>query len=276
MGQNSCSTDQVTIDTAREQLTILLTELKKAMQIAGVVEINGPTNTSNEPLAMWDEILNEPLPAGAGSGAGSGSGSGSGSHPEIEDHPVSYNSPTTKSPIQIEDLLIPLPSNGNVASTYAQYELSHRISNADLHLNRIRDLIAEKSFQYSHIIRVSPRKGVNTHSRIAVKKLNLQISIQCRLYTQCRSRMITLGADSPTLNRFRILNTDDIKASTAIINPNEPGSTRLKLSWIWETAGGHRWGLAAGSDTSDTGSNINVLECKFSYCCIFTALTKTL
>lgn len=144
-------------------------------------------------------------------------------------------------------------------------ELSHRISHANLHLNRIRDLIAEKSFQYSHVIRVSPRKGVNTHSRVAVKKLNLQISIQCRLYTQCRSRMVTLGADSATLNQFRTLTTEDIKASTAIVNPNEPGSTSLKLSWIWQTAGGHRWGLAAGTntgDTDDTGSHVNVFECK--------------
>lgn len=268
MGQNPGSTGQVTIDTAREQLTILLTELKKAMQIAEVVEINGPINPSNEPITMWDEILNEPVPTGAGSG--------SGSNPEIDDHPVSYNSPPTNNPTQIEDLLIPLPSNGNVASTYAQCELSHRILHANLFLNRIRNLIAEKSFQYSHIIRVSPRKGVNTQSRVAVKRLNLQISIQCRLYSQCRSRMITLGADSATLNRFRILTTDDIKASTAIVNPNEPGSTRLKLSWIWQSAGGHRWGLAPGNDTSNTGSNINVMECKLSYCCVFTALTGTL
>lgn len=260
-GQNPCSTDQVTIDTAREQLSILLNELKKVMHIAGVVEENGQTNPSNEPLEMWDEILNEPIP------------SGSGSKPVVVNNPGSNNAPPPKSLIQIEDQLIPLPSNGNVASTYGQLELTHRILRADLHLNRIRDLIAEKSFQYSHVIRVSPRKGVNTHSRIAVKKLNLQISVQCRLYTQCRLRMVSLGADSATLNRFRTLTTGDINASTAIVNPNEPGSTRLKLSWIWQTAGGHRLGLAAGSDTSVTGSDYNVMECKFFYYLFFAALT---
>jgi hypothetical protein len=271
-GQNPCSTDQVTIDTAREQLSILLSELKKVMHIAGVVEGNGQTNPSNEPLAMWDEILNEPIPSGSGSKPADVP-SGSGSKPVVVNNPGSNNAPPPKSLIQIEDQLIPLPSNGNVASTYGQLELTHRISRADLHLNRIRDLIAEKSFQYSHVIRVSPRKGVNTHSRVAVKKLNLQISIQCRLYTQCRSRMVSLGADSATLNRFRTLTTEDIKASTAIVNPNEPGSTRLKLSWIWQTAGGHRLGLAAGSDTSVTGSDYNVMECKFFYYLFFAALT---
>ncbi|KAF8797508.1 hypothetical protein BYT27DRAFT_7125484, partial [Phlegmacium glaucopus] len=146
----------------------------------------------------------------------------------------------------VEDQAIPLPSNGNVGPVYRELELSHCISHADHHLNRIRDLIAEKSFQFSHVIRVSPRKGVNTHSRAAVKKLNLKISVHCRLYTQCRARLIKLGADAVTVSRFNILTADDVKASTAIVNPNEPGSTRLTLSWIWQTAGGHRWGLASG------------------------------
>ncbi|KAF8801024.1 hypothetical protein BYT27DRAFT_7116196, partial [Phlegmacium glaucopus] len=43
------------------------------------------------------------------------------------------------------------------------------------------------------------------------------------------------------------LQPEDIRASTAIVNPNEPGSTQLKLSWIWQTAGGHRLGLAASA-----------------------------
>lgn len=111
-----------------------------------------------------------------------------------------------------------------------------------------------------------PRKGVNTHSRAAVKKLNLQILIHCWLYTQCWSRLETLGADPATLQQFHKLTTDDVKASTAIVNPNELGSTQLKLSWIWQTAGGHRWGLASGTNTSAPAGDINVLECKFIIC----------
>ena len=40
---------------------------------------------------------------------------------------------------------------------------------------------------------------------------------------------------------FKVLTVNDIKASTAIVNPNEPGSTQLKLSWIWQSASGHRY-----------------------------------
>lgn len=247
LGRNPTTGARQSIETSREQLTVLLHELKNAMNDAGVVEINGSTSQVHEPLAMWDDIMNEPVPAG----------------PNPEDQGPA---PAQIGPIQIEDQIISLPSNGNVGPAYAQLELSHRISHADHHLNRIRDLIAEKSFQFSHVIRVSPRKGVNTRSRAEVKKLNLQISVHCRLYTQCRVRLIRLGADPVTVNRFQILTPEDVKASTAVVNPNEPGSTRLKLSWIWQTAGGHRWGLATGIDDAGEGSHanadVNVFECK--------------
>jgi hypothetical protein len=260
LGRNPCSTDRQTVETAREKLTVLLQELKNAMHLAGVVEINGPALAVHETLAMWDEIVNESVPAGPNT------------LPEVTEGPApSNNSLPSMSPTLVEDQLIALPSNGNATQNYAQLELSHRISHANHHLNRIRDLIAEKSFQYSHVIRVSPRKGVNTHSRAAVKKLNLEISVHCRLYTQCRSRLNTLGADPATLFRFRKLTAEDVKASTAIVNPNEPGSTQLKLSWIWQTAGGHRWGLAAG--TGVPGPDVNVSECKFLYCLHFSGLT---
>ena len=51
---------------------------------------------------------------------------------------------TSTGPIQIEHQIIPLPSNDNVGREYAELEISHWISHADHHLNRIRDLIAEK------------------------------------------------------------------------------------------------------------------------------------
>jgi hypothetical protein len=251
LGRNPSVAARQSIETAREQLSVLLQELKNAINVAGVVELNGTTSPVHEPLAMWDDILYEAAPA----------------DPNPMPVVVESSARPSTGPIQLEDQLIRLPSNGNIEAAHAQLEITHRISHADHHLNRIRDLIAEKSFQYSHVIRVSPRKGVNTRSRAEVKKLNLQISVHCRLYTQCRAKLIKLGADTATINRFRILTIDDVKASTAVVNPNEPGSTRLKLSWIWQSAGGHRWGWTSVSDdagtTASADAEVNVFECKF-------------
>lgn len=246
IGRNPGTGPRQAIETAREQLTVLLQELKNSMNRTGIIEMNSTIKHVQEPLAMWDEIVNEPVPGGPNTSQ------------DVNDEQ------TTKG--LIENYVIPLPSNGNVGSAYAKLELSQRILRADLHLNRIRDLIAEKSFQFSHVIRVSPRKNINTRSRAEVKKINLQISVHCRLYTQCRARVIQLGADQQTLNRLQILTVDDVKASTAIVNPNEPGSTRIKLSWIWQAAGGHRWGLASGSnnpgDEAGRDDDVNALECR--------------
>jgi hypothetical protein len=229
-------------------LTTLVQDLKKAMFVAGVVEIHTSTKPVDEPLLIWDEVVNEPVhePVPVGT----------------EPMDIEIDEPVVTGPEPIEKQILSLPSNGNVGPEYAQLEINQRISHADLHLGRIRDLIAEKSFQFSHVIRVAPRKDVNTRSRAEVKKLNLEISIHCRLYTQCRARLIILGAPPEITNRFQVLTARDVIASTAIVKPNEPGSTKLMLSWIWQSSGGHRWGLTAGNDAEGTPNNI---ECKSSF-----------
>ncbi|KAF8815455.1 hypothetical protein BYT27DRAFT_7079950 [Phlegmacium glaucopus] len=187
---------------------------------------------------------------------------------------MDWNTSASIGPLPIEEQLLCLPSNGNVSAVHCELELSHRISLADHYLNGLWNLIAEKSFQFSHVICVSPRKGVTTRSRASVKKLNLDIAVHCHMYARCRPRLIALGADAATQSRLRVLTIGDVQASTAVINPNEPGSTKLKLSWIWQTAGGHRLGLTgdngagAGADTDarDPNADASLIECKsFSY-----------
>jgi hypothetical protein len=142
-------------------------------------------------------------------------------------------------PFPIEDQLIALPSNGNTSNVYRDLELTHRIRLAEDQLNHIRNLIAEKSFQFSHVIRVSPRKGVTTRSRAAVKKLNNQIAEHGRLYGKCRASIQILKAEDHILARLKVLTPIDVTASTAMLNPNAPGSTRIKLSWIWQSTSRH-------------------------------------
>ena len=118
---------------------------------------------------------------------------------------------------------------------YRAVELKLRILQADKTLQALRDTIADKSFQYSHVIRVAPRKAVRTRARAAITKLNFLIAYYSRVYGQCQAAMARLGADDPTLEKYQILLKDDVKSSTALLNPNEPGSTRVQLSWIWQT-----------------------------------------
>jgi hypothetical protein len=179
--------------------------------------------------------------------------------------PASQTGPSTRfGPVPIENQFLALPSNGNISNIHRDLETSHRVTIAKEQLTNIRNLIAEKSFQFSHVIRVSPRKSVTTRSRAAVRKLNNEIAECCRRYTRCRDCLIILGAESAILSRFKVLNPSDVSASTALLKPNEPGSTSIKLSWIWQSSSRH---LQASNvdfdmDTDDSADDqSNVLEC---------------
>lgn len=251
------------IGRARDALAPLLLQLKTAQHLAGVSvsETTCSPPVEHGGLEMWDDLINEVVQANADVGHAD---VGHVAMPRPRDPP---SGDAIDTPGRIEEQLIPLPSNGTVDHAHTKLELSHWIARAEHHLTRIRDLIADKSFQYSHVIRVAPRKGVTTRSRSSVKKLNMEIAGQSRMYSQCRARLATLGADAATLARLQPLAPEHVKASTAIIDPNNPGSTQLKLSWIWQTAGGHRFGLTMGSSTDTSGRIIrndpdSMIECE--------------
>ena len=119
-----------------------------------------------------------------------------------------------------------------------QAELALRIKQATRYLADLRDAIAQKSFQYSHIMRSAPSKGVRTRARSTIEKISIRIGQYSRVYSRARAAMVRLGADERTLSTYKLLTRDDVKASTAILKPNIPGSSTLRLSWIWETGSG--------------------------------------
>jgi hypothetical protein len=183
--------------------------------------------------------------------------------PDRSSCPVERRIPDSAAGMNIEVVLpehrtISIPSrwaSGN--DTYHRVELNLRIHQAARILSALRDLIAEKSFQFSHVIRVAPRKGVRTRSRSVVAKINFRMSYHCRVYNQCRRVMVRLGADHMILDKFRVLQKEDLRSSSAVLDPNEPGSTRHRLSWIWQT------GQYVDPQSSLDGENSERLrECK--------------
>jgi hypothetical protein len=137
-----------------------------------------------------------------------------------------------------ERIPLHLPSSHHAADAHHPFreaELNLRIKQATRYLAALRDAIAQKSFQYSHVLRSAPSKAVRTRSRSTVATITGRISQYSRVYCRARAAMVRLGANERTLNKFKLLTRGDVKASTAILNPNIPGSSSLRLSWIWET-----------------------------------------
>ena len=140
--------------------------------------------------------------------------------------------PADTNAIPVEEQQVYLPCNGELADV----EINLRKIQASRLLHQLRELIADKSFQYSHIIREAPRKGVRTRARADIQQLVHKIALHARMYNHCRSRLLALDCDTDTSNMFQRLTKNDLNASTAILKPNAPGSTNLRLSWIWHNA----------------------------------------
>lgn len=116
----------------------------------------------------------------------------------------------------------------------SKLELVYRQRQAKRYIMALQNVIAEKSFQYTNIIRAAPRKSVVTRARNSVSKLNTKITFFAKIYCRSRAALERLTEDEDILQRFRILTKPDLKASGAIRDPNTPGSSTVRLSWIWQ------------------------------------------
>lgn len=244
MGRYEREIDRKAVDTKREALSVMLQRLAVLQFKAGVLPSTDSTGAiPDDPPDIPDYDDEEPAAAPA------------------------QGSDDDENQVPIENQLISLPSNANVRGDLRSIELKHRITQAKVHLNRLRDLVADMSFQYSHVMRAAPNKGVRTRSRTAIAKMRLEVRLAAKKYRRCRARIASLGADADTLNTFRLLLDEDLKASTAMLKPNMPGSTQLKLSWLWYTSTGHL--PAAGHDQYlDTATEVDsstLLECEFGF-----------
>ena len=159
----------------------------------------------------------------------------------------------------VEDQILYVLSNQNVTPRDDAIELGLRKQQAKVQLHQLWELISHKSFLYSDVIHTAPWKGVRTHTRGTIKGINTQISLHCQVYSHCRSQLIALGADNETISQFRELRKEHINASTAILTPNTPGYTSLKLSWIWHDVSWHI--LPAVDAELPTTDAATILEC---------------
>ena len=232
------------IQTECEELSGLILQLKDAQQSAGVVKSNVLNGMVPNITDIWDDFINET--------------ESNNSNIILVDSLAHNNTIVENNPGAIKDQIISLPSNGNIGNDYRDLELTHWVSNANNHLNRLWDLIAKKSLQYSHVICIAPRKAVTTRSRAMIKKLNHQIAQHCQMYSWCQSCLVSLGAEHFILSWLKVLNPKDVKASTVILNPNEPGSTQIKLPWIWQTTVSRHLGLQLRADANaEDNNNVN-------------------
>lgn len=298
-GRDPRGDDRQKMDKMRESLSPLLVELNRLQIAAGVYQCEPQHQLSSDPApsdpapsapsTSAAPALSTSAPAAPPTPAPSIPAPLNPAQPELPLDPLAYwdiivqdvDEPTivsapetqtnknkgvrTRSQATQEDMVpvekqtLHIPSNQNVTPRHDDVELALRKNQARSHLHQLRELIAEKSFQYSDVMRKAPRKGVRTRARGTLKGINTQISFHCQVYSNCRERLIQLGADELTMQSFRELKKEDVKASTAVLKPNTRGSTTLKLSWIWTDVRRH---ILSDPDVELMASDAaTILEC---------------
>ena len=98
---------------------------------------------------------------------------------------------------------IPFPSNCLPPShALRAVELDARKRQARHYLNGLREVIADKSFQYS-LLRRAANKAVRTRARGVIARLNNKITLYSRSYARARATLVWLGADDITLRMYQ-------------------------------------------------------------------------
>ena len=175
--------------------------------------------------------------------------------------------------LTVEREQLTIPSSGNVdGNDLREIEICLRVKQAQRQINRLREIVADISFQYTHVIPEAVRKSPRTAAHKRIKALHNQRSFNARIYARCRNKLIALNCDQQVLRVFRVLTREDLHASSEIHSPNSLGSSKLKLSWIWQTG---RWYLfrrdpdaepdtEAANNPDQITDPATLLECSFA------------
>jgi hypothetical protein len=224
LGSNPLDGDQQVVEQQRQTMASMLLRLKRLQLTAGVIECRPITEIPHHNETVFDDL---------------------------GDSTASSDSSSKPNLMTVEREVLHLPSHGNVPVEYSDLELRYRLQQANIQVNRLRDIIADISFQYSQIVRDPVRKSVQTRGRKQIKSLNHNLTLHANIYSRCRRSLIALKCNDAILRKFRELTKHDLKTSTAILKPNEPGSSSLRLSWIWQSGRWYLYGNPA------TGHNPN-------------------
>ena len=156
---------------------------------------------------------------------------------------------------------LPLPSVlGKGACSDAQLhdllwkELELRQGQANEALAGVRMAVGEKSFYFRKKLRQARGNAQVTRSWDAIHTTTRKLMHQRWKYSRARKAMIALGADKALLDKYQVLQMDDLKVNTAITQPNAYGQRKMTLPWIWTVAGG----LSKDEDNSEI-----MEDCKF-------------
>ena len=142
--------------------------------------------------------------------------------------------------LNAEDILLHLPSyigrswcNANAAEDLAKAELRLREGQLNDSLHHIRIALGHKSYLFRNNVRPAHTQRLKTRAWAEVHAAESTVQHHARVYNRARQSIVNLGADDTLLDRYKVLEPQDLKINTAVIVPDVRGQRNKSLPWFW-------------------------------------------
>ncbi|KAG0699572.1 hypothetical protein DFH29DRAFT_877228 [Suillus ampliporus] len=137
-----------------------------------------------------------------------------------------------------EMVVIPLPSNLGIyrcelgAARLVRQETTLREGQANDMLHAIRVHLADKAVLFRTIIRPAKSQARTTRAWVQVHSMEQVINLNSMIYKKYQAQLSNLGADQ-LLEKYRVLEKSNLKATSAVADPNAQGQRNSTLPWFW-------------------------------------------
>jgi hypothetical protein len=123
--------------------------------------------------------------------------------------------------------------NRNAAEDLAKAELRLREGQLNDSLHHIRIALGHKSYLFRNNVRPARTQRLKTRAWTEVHAVESTVQHHARVYTRARKSMLDLDADASLLNRYKVLDRQDLKTNTTVIAPSVRGQRNKPLPWFW-------------------------------------------
>jgi hypothetical protein len=197
--------------------------------------VSGDTDDS------WSDDYTKEVYTGAEfDGVGEEEDDGHDSTPQERYQTQSLRNSHPDSHINAENILLHLPSylgrtwcNKNSSEDLAKAELRLREGQLNDSLHNIRIALGHKSYLFRNNVRPARTQRLKTRAWGEVHAVESTVQHHARVYNRARQSMMDLDADASLLDRYKVLERQDLKIDTAVISPDVRGQRNKSLPWFW-------------------------------------------
>lgn len=139
-----------------------------------------------------------------------------------------------------EQVALPLPSVlgrerciSKGLSPLVDKEIQLRIGQANDALHELRLSLVDKALLFRTEVRHSKSQATTTRAWAKVTSVQNNVNRHARIYRRARRQLIALGAKPDIISRYQSLSPIDLKATSAVADPNSRGQRNSTLAWFW-------------------------------------------